>query len=72
MQGEASMRNSLTDIRPIAEALGAELRKAPEQTQNICELRHVDRSCDAAPALRCTLLAREVPDFGGDTAGNSV
>ncbi len=45
----------------------AEVRKEPEQTRNIGEIWHTDHSYDQVPALGSMLLAREVPDHGGDT-----
>lgn len=45
----------------------AEVRKEPEQTRNIGEIWHSDHSYDQVPALGSMLLAREVPDHGGDT-----
>ena len=45
----------------------AEVRKEPDQTRNIGETWHTDHSYDEAPALGSMLLAREMPDYGGDT-----
>jgi taurine dioxygenase len=45
----------------------AEVRKEPEQRQNIGEAWHTDHSYDDVPALGSVLLAREVPEVGGDT-----
>lgn len=45
----------------------AEVRKEPEQKRNIGESWHTDHSYDQVPALGSVLLAREVPDQGGDT-----
>src|SRR5690349_14075133 len=45
----------------------AEVRKEPEQTANIGGGWHTDHSYDQVPALGSILVAREVPDSGGDT-----
>ncbi len=45
----------------------AEVRKEPDQRQNIGGNWHTDHSYDLAPALGSVLYAREVPDVGGDT-----
>jgi taurine dioxygenase len=45
----------------------AEVRKEPEQTHNVGGGWHTDHSYDQAPALGSILLARELPDRGGDT-----
>ena len=45
----------------------AEVRKEPEQKKNIGERWHTDHSYDEAPAMGSVLLAREVPESGGDT-----
>ncbi len=45
----------------------AEVRKDPGQTKNIGGSWHTDHSYDQIPALGSVLLAREVPDRGGDT-----
>jgi taurine dioxygenase len=45
----------------------AEVRKEPDQKKNIGEAWHTDHSYDEIPALGSMLVAREVPDHGGDT-----
>src|SRR5439155_9545189 len=45
----------------------AEVRKEPEQRQNIGNGWHTDHSYDMAPASGSMLYAREVPKTGGDT-----
>src|SRR5215218_1927985 len=45
----------------------AEVRKEKEQKSNIGGGWHTDHSYDAEPAMGSILLARDVPDEGGDT-----
>jgi taurine dioxygenase len=45
----------------------AEVRKEPEQTNNIGGGWHTDHSYDQIPALGSMLYARELPPAGGDT-----
>ena len=45
----------------------AEVRKEPDHTKNIGEAWHTDHSYDRVPAMGSMLLAREVPELGGDT-----
>ena len=45
----------------------AEVRKEPEQKTNIGGGWHTDHSYDLEPAMGSVLLARELPDEGGDT-----
>src|SRR6267142_3710478 len=45
----------------------AEVRKEPAQTTNIGGGWHTDHSYDQVPALGSILLAREIPERGGDT-----
>jgi taurine dioxygenase len=45
----------------------AEVRKEPDQQQNIGGNWHADHSYDVAPAMGSLLYAREVPETGGDT-----
>jgi taurine dioxygenase len=44
-----------------------EVRKEPEATRNIGGNWHSDHSFDALPPLGAVLLARELPEYGGDT-----
>lgn len=44
-----------------------EVRKEPEETRNIGGNWHVDHSFDAVPPMGSVLVARELPDCGGDT-----
>jgi len=45
----------------------AEVRKNPDQSKNIGEQWHTDHSYDQIPALGSVLVARTLPDSGGDT-----
>jgi taurine dioxygenase len=45
----------------------AEVRKEPDQTANIGGGWHTDHSYDEIPALGSILVARELPEHGGDT-----
>jgi taurine dioxygenase len=45
----------------------AEVRKEPDQTLNIGGGWHTDHSYDQVPAMGSILVARELPEFGGDT-----
>src|SRR5262245_55028980 len=45
----------------------AEVRKEPEQKTNIGGGWHTDHSYDLEPAMGSILLARELPEEGGDT-----
>jgi len=50
----------------------AEVRKEAEQSKNIGELWHTDHSYDQVPALGSILVARALPDSGGDTLFSSM
>ena len=45
----------------------AEVRKEPDQKDNVGSQWHTDHSYDLAPAMGSMLLAKEVPEVGGDT-----
>ena len=45
----------------------AEVRKEPDQVNNIGARWHSDHSYDQVPAMGSILYAREVPELGGDT-----
>jgi taurine dioxygenase len=44
-----------------------EVKKEPEETRNIGGNWHSDHAFDKEPPLGSVLLARELPDYGGDT-----
>ena len=50
----------------------AEVRKEPDQSKNIGEQWHTDHSYDQIPALGSVLVARALPDTGGDTLFSSM
>lgn len=50
----------------------AEVRKEADQAKNIGEQWHTDHSYDQVPALGSILVARELPDSGGDTLFSSM
>lgn len=50
----------------------AEVRKEPNQDKNIGEQWHTDHSYDQVPALGSILVARELPESGGDTIFSSM
>jgi len=62
------------DVDPTAEVghppgypMICEVRKEPEATRNIGGNWHTDHCFDPDPPLGSILLARELPDYGGDT-----
>ncbi len=50
----------------------AEVRKEPDQKENIGGAWHTDHTYDIEPALGSILVARELPPFGGDTQFSSM
>jgi taurine dioxygenase len=52
---------------PEGYPLICEVRKEPEQTRNTGGNWHTDHAFDPDPPLGSILLARELPDYGGDT-----
>ena len=50
----------------------AMVRKEPDQEINIGEIWHTDHSYDQVPALGSVLVARELPQSGGDTCFASM
>ena len=60
-------------FHPVSDyPLIAEVRKEPQQSQNIGGEWHTDHSYDAVPALGSVLYAREIPACGGDTMFSSM
>ncbi|MGI9464620.1 MAG: TauD/TfdA dioxygenase family protein [Aestuariivirgaceae bacterium] len=68
--GEINVNRFFTPVEGYP--MVAEVRKEPDQTHNIGSGWHTDHSYDVAPALGSILVAREVPDFGGDTLFSSM
>jgi taurine dioxygenase len=58
--------SSFLDYPPGFPMIG-EVRKEPGETRNIGGNWHTDHSFDAVPPLGSILVARELPEFGGDT-----
>jgi taurine dioxygenase len=55
-------------VKPVpGHPMIVEVRKEPEATRNIGGNWHTDHAFDATPPLGSILLARELPDYGGDT-----
>ena len=54
-------------VAPPGFPMIGEVRKEPDETRNIGGNWHSDHSFDAVPPLGSILVARELPDCGGDT-----
>lgn len=54
-------------VNPPGFPMIGEVRKEPEATRNIGGNWHVDHAFDAVPPMGAVLVARELPDCGGDT-----
>ena len=65
--GEVEADHSMSLGHPDGYPMICEVRKEPEETRNIGGNWHTDHSFDAQPPLGAVLLARELPDYGGDT-----
>jgi taurine dioxygenase len=65
--GEPEFDETSTLSHPHGFPMIGEVRKEPEETRNIGGSWHSDHSFDPLPPLGAVLLARELPDFGGDT-----
>ncbi len=63
--GEVNINRFFTAVDGYPEI--AEVRKEPEQKTNIGGGWHTDHSYDVEPAMGSILVARELPDSGGDT-----
>lgn len=63
--GEIDVNRFFTPVENYPEI--AEVRKDPDQIQNIGGGWHTDHSYDVSPALGSILYAHEVPPHGGDT-----
>ncbi len=68
--GEINVNRFFTPVE--GHPMVAEVRKEPDQTENIGSGWHTDHSYDTAPALGSILVARVVPEFGGDTLFSSM
>jgi taurine dioxygenase len=65
--GEVEFDETSTLGNPDGYPMIGEVRKEPEETRNIGGNWHSDHSFDPLPPLGAVLLARELPDYGGDT-----
>ena len=65
--GEVEADDSMSLGHPDGYPMICEVRKEPEETRNVGGKWHTDHSFDPAPPLGAVLLARELPDYGGDT-----
>jgi taurine dioxygenase len=63
--GTISTSEFMNPVAGFAEI--SDVRKEPEQTRNIGGNWHTDHPFDAIPPLGSILVARELPDRGGDT-----
>jgi taurine dioxygenase len=63
VEADATMALGHPDGYPMI----CEVRKEPEETRNIGGKWHSDHSFDPAPPLGAVLMARELPEYGGDT-----
>jgi taurine dioxygenase len=65
--GEIEFDDTSSMSTPDGFPMIGEVRKEPEATRNIGGNWHTDHSFDALPPLGAVLLARELPEYGGDT-----
>lgn len=65
--GEIEVDPTALTGHPEGYPLICEVRKEPEQTRNTGGNWHTDHAFDPEPPLGSILLARELPDYGGDT-----
>jgi taurine dioxygenase len=65
--GEVEFDDTSSLGTPDSFPMIAEVRKEPEATRNIGGNWHTDHSFDSIPPLGAVLLARELPEYGGDT-----
>jgi taurine dioxygenase len=65
--GEVEADDSMSLGHPDGYPAICEVRKEPEETRNVGGKWHSDHSFDPAPPLGAVLLARELPEYGGDT-----
>jgi taurine dioxygenase len=65
--GEIEFDDTSSMSTPDGFPMIGEVRKEAEATRNIGGNWHTDHSFDALPPLGAVLLARELPEYGGDT-----